>query len=583
MSPPPADLISAHTLFGCVLRELGAQPRISGPDPGYLTVTLPRTGERLGAALRRASVLGVHRFRGPVHRHLGPDRRSLTITGLARLVAAELALRTGHDNEEFVDQVVASHATLTFLLDAWSASPSGRPGRWTTAREPAGTGPTADYLDSEQSLLAGHPRHPTPKWRSGTPAAWQRYAPELGARFPLRWLAVAEDAVAETSVDEPGFDGHGRLRELREGPEPPAGFRALPVHPWQFTLARADPLAGPALARAFAVGTLVDLGSSGRPVYPTASVRTLYQPELDVFLKMSLNIRVTNCLRKNARYELAGAVAVTTLLAPVRDRMATSHPGFALLPEPAARTVELPPRLGDAAERRAVAESLGVIIRSGLRGPLAPGETALLAGSLVAERVAGAPGTGRWHVSALVAPGDVERWWASYLALLVDPVLYLWFTHGVALEPHLQNVLVVVDRAGRPRRMLVRDLEGIKIGPGPLAAAVAALPTPVAAAIARDEEAGWNRVAYCLLVNHLVEVLAALADLRPDREAALWAALQERVALVSGALGHPDRLVELRSGAPLPAKANLLLRWSRRADRHAAYVPFGPVPAGARR
>ncbi|MGF7239032.1 MAG: IucA/IucC family protein, partial [Frankia sp.] len=436
--------------------------------------------------------------------------------------------------------------------------------------------PAPPYVLSEQSLLAGHPRHPSPKWRSGPPAAWLRYAPELGGRFPMRWLAVAEEAVADCVADGAGFDAHGHVEDLLSGRRPPAGFRVLPVHPWQFSLARADRLAGPALARAFTAGVLVDLGETGRLMYPTASVRTLYQPALDVFHKMSLSVRITNCLRKNAPYELAGAVALTALLAPVSERMAVTHPRFALLPEPASRTVELPSRLGDRAERRAVAEACGVIVRGGLRAHLSDGETALLAGSLIAERPAS--GAERWHVSRLVGPDGVEDWWASYLALLVDPVLYLWFAHGVALEPHLQNVLVVLDRTGHPSRMLVRDLEGVKIGPGPHAAAVAALPPPVAAAIARGEEPGWNRVAYCLLVNHLIEVLAALADLRPDLERNLWAAVIGRVEAVSRQLGHPDRLVDLLNGAPLPAKANLLLRWSRRPDRDAFYVPFRPNP-----
>ncbi|HXA58314.1 MAG TPA: hypothetical protein VNW94_04065, partial [Streptosporangiaceae bacterium] len=44
--------------------------------------------------------------------------------------------------------------------------------------------------------------------------------------------------------------------------------------------------------------------------------------------------------------------------------------------------------------------------------------------------------------------------------------------------------------------------------------------------------------------------------------------------------GDPLGLRVLLSGVPLPAKANLLLRWTRQADRHADYVPL-PSPLGA--
>jgi siderophore synthetase component len=72
-------------------------------------------------------------------------------------------------------------------------------------------------------------------------------------------------------------------------------------------------------------------------------------------------------------------------------------------------------------------------------------------------------------------------------------------------------------------------------------------------------------------VNHVSEVLAALADLRPDREAALWAAVRAELA------AYPDARAELRAilaGVPVPAKANLLARWQRGSDRQAGYVPL---------
>jgi siderophore synthetase component len=84
-------------------------------------------------------------------------------------------------------------------------------------------------------------------------------------------------------------------------------------------------------------------------------------------------------------------------------------------------------------------------------------------------------------------------------------------------------------------------------------------------------EQGWRRVAYCLLVNHVAEVVAALADLRPDAEPELWAAVRDELAAFPG---RPAELRAILAGGPVPAKANLLARWQRSADKQAGYLPL---------
>jgi siderophore synthetase component len=74
-------------------------------------------------------------------------------------------------------------------------------------------------------------------------------------------------------------------------------------------------------------------------------------------------------------------------------------------------------------------------------------------------------------------------------------------------------------------------------------------------------------------------MLGALADLHPALEPALWGLVRDHLGAYARSAGDPLRLRGVLSGAPLPAKANLLLRWSRQADRHAGYVPL-PSPLG---
>ncbi|UGQ10892.1 iron transporter [Yinghuangia sp. ASG 101] len=537
---PTPDEATAHTLLNCLLREVSGPERQAAVTDGHLLIRLPRADALLRVAVRRTSLTGAHRFRGPVGRLSGRAWRELGWEDLASLVARELTAHRGAANDEFVDQVRSSRDTVAAILAGRTGPDDAKP----------------DYLASEQALLFGHRFHPAPKAHSGTVTDRVRYGPETTHAFPLRYLGVRSELVREEAVRGDALASVDRLRPV------PDGYRLLPVHPWQFTLLTHNQL----LRAALADGRLRDLGSGGPEFVPTASVRTLAGD--GCFLKFSLGVRITNCVRKNAWYELSGAVALTRILAGPARETARRHPGFALLPEPAYRTVDL----GD----KELLEGFGVIVREGVDA-YGPG-TPLLAAAVADEYPVSAA-----HVSRLIPDPTAERvgrWWRDYLDLLVPPVLTLFFEHGVVLEPHLQNVLVCVDDEGRPVRMLFRDLEGTKLLADRYAADLAALPADVAGPMTYDADRGWNRVVYCLLVNHVGETAAALADLCPAAEAGLWGAVRAVLLDYARRHGCPARLEALLSGAPLPAKANLMTRWHRSADREAGYVPV-PSPLGA--
>src|SRR5690606_23270984 len=98
---------------------------------------------------------------------------------------------------------------------------------------------------------------------------------------------------------------------------------------------------------------------------------------------------------------------------------------------------------------------------------------------------------------------DPVTWWRAYVERVVPPVLDADADHGVVLEPHLQNVLIGVDADALPAEVIFRDLEGTKLVAG--RHDLSGLPARVAAALTYEPERGWNRMAYCLVVNHLAE------------------------------------------------------------------------------
>ncbi|MFJ9077421.1 IucA/IucC family protein [Streptomyces sp. NPDC102278] len=496
-----ADALAAAPLLNCLLREAA--------DP---------TGEtgvhRLRGSGRLLRVAGGRRPERP-ELLIGNGRHPLGHAELVKLVSDELRLYTGVTNDELPTEVTDSRDAVAALLAARAGA------------EP----PQDPYVRSEQALVMGHPHHPAPKSRGGAPAAsWLPYAPEAHARFPLVLLGLREDQAVEEGAPD-ASEAIDSLAELLDGPRPPAGYRLLPAHPWQLDLVGGLP----EVREAFADGRLLRLGPTRRPVWPTASIRTVYAPDpsADLFVKFSLDVRITNDVRRLWRGDLL----------KLRRADSAVEAGFAELRRAGSRAVWL----ADRGYRTAgfAFEELAVLVRDGLRGQGLPGADPLLAAAL-AEGFPGSP---------LTTTSDPAGWWRAYLGHVVPPVLELFARRGIVLEAHLQNCLVAVDGRGTPVQAFFRDAEGVKL-PGEL-----------------SREAGWQRLLYCLVVNHLAEVGGALAEAHPSVVGQVWPAVREEFRRCGAATGLAE-IGELLSARSLPAKTNLLLRWTRADGADARYLPL---------
>lgn len=564
----PASELSVGPLFWQNDWPAAVRMALQRAGGQMLHVHLPRTGERLLAVVAAASLTGNFRYRSPFfHKSPGKPWALLDWKSQAALLLREMALKHGlPPNTELMEQVRNSVAMTTLAL---SCPP--------TARFPAE--PLDAYIDSEQSLVFGHPFHPAPKSRQGfAEDDLARYSPELGARFALHYFAVrAGDVVQHSLLGQ-------RCEEIVAACAPAVepGFVAVPVHPWQ----AGHLLAHPLVTQALAADRMRYLGAHGTPFVATSSVRTLYQPGNPYFYKFSLNVRLTNCVRKNAWYELEGAIQVSRIMLELLPGLQREFPGLAVLEEPAFLSVDL--RDPDPARNREVIEGFGMILRRNVETLLRPGATPLLAGALFGNHVYGEMRLR--HLLGDIAAregielaGATERWFSGYVEQLMHPVLHCYFAHGLVFEPHLQNVVIGLQD-GWPCQLFLRDFEGVKLLPGRYPAqALDGVSARAREALWYDEEQGWKRVAYCLFVNNFAEAIGQLAAEQPALQRRLWAVVRHHLHHYQARWGSPDsarRINAVLAGEPFPGKTNLSNRFFQRADRASTYVPVGnPVAA----
>jgi siderophore synthetase component len=184
-------------------------------------------------------------------------------------------------------------------------------------------------------------------------------------------------------------------------------------------------------------------------------------------------------------------------------------------------------------------------------------------------------GHGRAHVRA---------WLERYLNISLVPLIRLAVAAGVSLEAHTQNSLVALD-GGWPAHFSVRDLEGGSISSTHPRAGdrYRGLIGDDSPAFYSEAEA-WRRFGYYVLVNHVGQLVATLAEHLGPSEPDLWGVVGQTLAGEAERLGRDPAGAALRrllDGPQLPAKANLRSRFRQRSE-DPLYVGI-PNPLAAHR
>jgi 2-[(L-alanin-3-ylcarbamoyl)methyl]-3-(2-aminoethylcarbamoyl)-2-hydroxypropanoate synthase len=287
----------------------------------------------------------------------------------------------------------------------------------------------AAYDELESLVVDGHRYHPSYKSRLGFNAVDNaEYGPEFARLIrPVR-VALHRDLARCSALPEAHTEVFG-------------DHVVLPVHPWQWRK-HAPTTWAPLLAE----GALVPLGAGDDDYRAQQSIRSLAnvtRPEQPT-LKLALSIVNTSTARTLAPHTVLNAPLITGWLEGIVAR------------DPYLATELRPVLLG---ERLGIVHSpeLAAIWRDSLHGHLAAGEEAAPFTALTHVDATGEPFIAGW-----LKEEGTEAWVRRLLEVTVPPVLHLLVAHGIALEAHAQNLILIHD-GGCPGRLGLRDFhDGIR-------------------------------------------------------------------------------------------------------------------------
>ncbi|MGK9462009.1 IucA/IucC family protein [Streptomyces sp. G6] len=269
----------------------------------------------------------------------------------------------------------------------------------------------------------------------------------------------------------------------------------LPVHPWQAAHVLKRPCEERIAAR------------------PLMSLRTLAVPD-GPHVKTALSARLTSSVRDIS----VASIAASATLSAFGEELAALTDGL----------LHMTRTLGAAT---AHSPDLAAVLRESPEVYASGGERVVPVAALATTGLPRRPG------------------WAAAFARLALTVGLRALELGVALEAHGQNLLVVLDRAGEPRRLVYRDLADIRVSPARLARH--GVPAPdLPPRMLTDDPAVLRRKLFGSLVGG---ALAATVGSGPALREALEGAVRE--------LPRTPDVVALCE-EPLPVKALTLMRTS---------------------
>ncbi|WP_240636656.1 IucA/IucC family protein [Paenibacillus silvae] len=520
-----ADEHTRKLLLNCYVRELGperAEQIQLSPDTLTYSISFPCSGVKVTGKLSYYSAMGEHEYVT-----MNCNGESVHYHDLVRWISAEVVDQKEHVKDrvnDFAHKVENSVSNLTLYMEQGTR------------------GDFHNYITSEQSLLYGHPFHPFPKNSRGfTTQDVHQYSPELRASFQLCYIAVRQDVYTDEWVEHADkINLHPLLAsyDLPASNEKMSMYGLLPVHPWQYEhISHLDEVQSYIREE-----KLLLLGRTGPLVYPTSSVRTVYVPDWNCNIKLSLNMQITNMIRTNNAEQMRRTLDASRYV--WQQGCFAAEPQTHIAYETGIATCrfenEQLTSLFTIAYRPIEFDPVNTYVLSSLVESPFPGAPSRLITILEDRAGAGDENEGDKGKCKYTEPGNmqpperkqsiddntwqgqaghqpattvsnkrlniglVEQWFERYLNCSLLPLVRAADEKGIHFEAHLQNTLVTLKQ-GMPVAFIVRDLEGVSVDRESVSE------RPHHELLFYSREQAWARTSYYFIVNHLGSLIHVLA------------------------------------------------------------------------
>ncbi|QIZ70548.1 IucA/IucC family protein [Oxynema aestuarii] len=562
-----AERTTIQSFFNCYLRETGSGALSTPEDiPNFqqfnknwdrlIRCPLPHQGIEIIAGLRYSSPTGRHLFHFPFYykNTVNPEYIELDYVTLVALLSKELAIVHNHhaSQDELLLRVVQSCRNIEYFIrerrqDAELLSEF-----------------SSNFATTEQALIFGHHLHPTPKSRQGfAEEDLPIYSPELKGSFSLHYFRLnpaivlegsALDRTATQAIKQGLLEDDSISEEFKQKYCQNDGYSLLPLHPWQAHFLLRQPIGQQLRDR----GLLEDLGRQGLPYLPTSSIRTVYHPDRAFMFKLSLNVKITNSLRTNLYKELERSVEVYRLLdSEIGRELGEKFPQFQIIRDPAYLAVQV---------NGEPLPAFATILRE---NPFQtnPETDATCIISLCQDSIY-SDGSRLAHIiRALVkrerrSSRDISlEWFRRYLDISLDPILWLYFTHGVAVEAHQQNSVLQLKN-GYPDRFYYRDNQGYYFRQSYFEHLNRFLPgIGETSQTVCDDKVSDERLGYYFFQNNLFGLINAFGVAGLIDESLLLDELRSALERVKRFNPGNSKILENLSQPKLRCKANLMTRF----------------------
>lgn len=456
-----------------------------------------------------------------------------------------------------------------------------------------------DYRYSEQSLIAGHPFHPFPKSSEGfSLAELALYSPEMGASFQLYYLAVQSSYIEEHWLHEQARQESISPAVCQQAKERLGSlwdqYHVLPMHPWQVHYIQTLSI----VQQAIEDQQIILLGSLGDEVYPTSSVRTVWNHRDSRGYKLPLHIRITNLIRENTTEQAKRTIDAARIIDYQRTAIESNH--FKVLTETGYCSVRLQSLLTSLNTNRAfnyrpdsTKQAIDNQAKNDIQMTTAEQEQWTAAMTViyrpqhidpeytyvVASLLEKAPYTDEPKLISVIRQSvvdtmpDLSVWLSHYTEITLLSLLRVFVDYGISFEAHLQNSLISL-KDGLPACYYVRDLEGVSIDR--TCSAVEEWIQPLIEAdshVLYDHDTAWLRTQYYFVVNHLGSLIHTIAQYEQCSEQHYWHIVQQQlIRWRAQAESIPNerlcrQIESLLHVETLPAKANFISCFQAKGDQ----------------